>query len=812
MKNITKLTLGIIISLLIIITSIMSALSILKEEAVNNYLTISKLNAQAFSKEINQDINNIEQLIVSIPSFLNIYKKEENINNHLRIMQKNYPQIRSINILKNSKILYSSNNYNVGVFIKNMDLFPKPIFDEEVLKISIPWIGRDFINGDNIYNYEEEVNENDPYFIPISKKISAKNEDLEVIINLNLDYFKNRFLTNMDSSHITFELIRIDGILLLSSTKSKTIGKVISDFNILNKTIEKNEVTGIKTIDETKYIITYILTDNYPIVLGVKLNYEKNLLAWNEKQYYFFIITTLILVISMTIALIFFYLYNKKREKEIFSHKRQIQDQEKFRLLFQDSHFLAVVISNNGDIFEMNNESLKFLNETNESLKGKKFWDLNCWDEENKKRIENLVVSDDFKKYQKELLVFDKNGEKRVVDFTLSHVEGAEEKILVAIGLDITERKRKEEKLKQAYSVFRNTRDGIIITDKYTNIIDLNNAFEKITGYLKDEVINRKTNLLKSDSHTSVFYEKMWQGIQKEGYWEGEITNINKDGNEYTEWLTINTIFGEDSEVINYIGVFSDITEQKIKEKLLREKSDILYQQSKMAAMGEMIQNIAHQWRQPLSVISSAATGILVQKEIGVSNEEDEKVSLKAINKSSQYLSETIDDFRNFLKLDKKLEIFRVDKAIEEAISLSNIKINNQEIMFLFNFDEIEINGIKNEFIQVILNILNNAKDALIQNIKIEKYIFIDLYSKNKNVFIKIKDNAGGIPNNIINRIFEPYFTTKHQSKGTGIGLYMSEEIIKNHMNGSLSVVNEVYEYEGIEYKGANFLIKINSE
>lgn len=790
----------------------MSALSILKEEAVNNYLTISKLNAQAFSKEINQDINNIEQLIVSIPSFLNIYKKEENINNHLRIMQKNYPQIRSINILKNSKILYSSNNYNVGVFIKNMDLFPKPIFDEEVLKISIPWIGRDFINGDNIYNYEEEVNENDPYFIPISKKISAKNEDLEVIINLNLDYFKNRFLTNMDSSHITFELIRIDGILLLSSTKSKTIGKVISDFNILNKTIEKNEVTGIKTIDETKYIITYILTDNYPIVLGVKLNYEKNLLAWNEKQYYFFIITTLILVISMTIALIFFYLYNKKREKEIFSHKRQIQDQEKFRLLFQDSHFLAVVISNNGDIFEMNNESLKFLNETNESLKGKKFWDLNCWDEENKKRIENLVVSDDFKKYQKELLVFDKNGEKRVVDFTLSHVEGAEEKILVAIGLDITERKRKEEKLKQAYSVFRNTRDGIIITDKYTNIIDLNNAFEKITGYLKDEVINRKTNLLKSDSHTSVFYEKMWQGIQKEGYWEGEITNINKDGNEYTEWLTINTIFGEDSEVINYIGVFSDITEQKIKEKLLREKSDILYQQSKMAAMGEMIQNIAHQWRQPLSVISSAATGILVQKEIGVSNEEDEKVSLKAINKSSQYLSQTIDDFRNFLKLDKKLEIFRVDKAIEEAISLSNIKINNQEIMFLFNFDEIEINGIKNEFIQVILNILNNAKDALIQNIKIEKYIFIDLYSKNKNVFIKIKDNAGGIPNNIINRIFEPYFTTKHQSKGTGIGLYMSEEIIKNHMNGSLSVVNEVYEYEGIEYKGANFLIKINSE
>ena len=87
------------------------------------------------------------------------------------------------------------------------------------------------------------------YFIPISKKISLKDEDLEVIVNLNMDYFKNRFLTNMDSEHITFELIRLDGILLLSSTKSKTIGKVISDFSILNKTIDKSEVTGLKTID-----------------------------------------------------------------------------------------------------------------------------------------------------------------------------------------------------------------------------------------------------------------------------------------------------------------------------------------------------------------------------------------------------------------------------------------------------------------------------------------------------------------------------------------------------------------------------------
>ena len=116
----------------------------------------------------------------------------------------------------------------------------------------------------------------------------------------------------------------------------------------------------------------------------------------------------------------------------------------------------------------------------------------------------------------------------------------------------------------------------------------------------------------------------------------------------------------------------------------------------------------------------------------------------------------------------------------------------------------------ENEFIQVLLNIINNAIDAL-SDTEGEKYIFISDNLENDDLYtIKIKDNAGGIPENIIDRIFEPYFTTKHQSQGTGIGLYMSEEIVKNHLNGTLSVENDTYEYEGISYVGAKFIIKIN--
>ena len=111
---------------------------------------------------------------------------------------------------------------------------------------------------------------------------------------------------------------------------------------------------------------------------------------------------------------------------------------------------------------------------------------------------------------------------------------------------------------------------------------------------------------------------------------------------------------------------------------------------------------------------------------------------------------------------------------------------------------------------EVLVNILNNASDVLIDKEIQRKLIFIDIYKKDDDLFIEIKDNAGGVPENIIDRIFEPYFTTKHQSQGTGIGLYMSEEIVRTHLNGILSVENDTYEYDGIKYVGANFIIKIS--
>ena len=244
----------------------------------------------------------------------------------------------------------------------------------------------------------------------------------------------------------------------------------------------------------------------------------------------------------------------------------------------------------------------------------------------------------------------------------------------------------------------------------------------------------------------------------------------------------------------------------------LKKQQHILAQQSKMAAMGEMLGNIAHQWRQPLSVITTVATGMKLQKEFENLDDKTFDEAIENITNSALYLSKTIDDFRSFFKSDKKETFFSIKETFEKVLKLTNSQFKNHEITIIKEIDDFQIYGFENEFIQVLINILNNSKDALI-NKKENKLIFIKTFEDDENNFvIKIKDNGGGIENKILDKVCEPYFTTKHQSTGTGIGLYMAEEIIEKHMNGILEINNCKFSYENEEYVGAEVTILLNKE
>jgi len=254
----------------------------------------------------------------------------------------------------------------------------------------------------------------------------------------------------------------------------------------------------------------------------------------------------------------------------------------------------------------------------------------------------------------------------------------------------------------------------------------------------------------------------------------------------------------------------SRILESKFNDykKDINTQQSILSQQSKMAAMGEMIGNIAHQWRQPLSTITTASTGMVLQKELGNLSDDFFFEASNKINASAQHLSKTIDDFRNFFSPNKVKTKFLLKNTFSTTLDLIQAQFRTKDIKIIKHIENIEIYAYENELIQALINILNNARDELIKKGEDkEKLIFIDVSKKDDKAIISIKDNAGGIPIDVIDRIFEPYFTTKHKAQGTGIGLYMTEEIIRKHLKGEILVRNVDFTYQEVEYSGAEFIL-----
>lgn len=228
---------------------------------------------------------------------------------------------------------------------------------------------------------------------------------------------------------------------------------------------------------------------------------------------------------------------------------------------------------------------------------------------------------------------------------------------------------------------------------------------------------------------------------------------------------------------------------QRVAEAL-REKDRLLLQQSRMAAMGEMINNIAHQWRQPLNALGLNIQRLPLFYELGDFNGAFLQASCDDAMKLICHMSQTIEDFRNFFKPDKEKLDFNVNRVIQQTINLVDASFRSNNIQLTFqSAGEILINGYPNEFSQVILNILQNARDVLMERHVPDGLVAIASSVENGRAVITIRDNGGGIPPGIIAEIFELYFTTKG-SNGTGIGLYMSKNIIENNMGGKMSVRN----------------------
>lgn len=383
---------------------------------------------------------------------------------------------------------------------------------------------------------------------------------------------------------------------------------------------------------------------------------------------------------------------------------------------------------------------------------------------------------------------------------------------MFGISTDITEQKMLEKKILDQKIFLDTILDNV---DAFIYMKDENRVFRYVNskvaalfGRSVDKIIGYKDTDIIPKEIADTFWESDKRVLRTNTKYALEEYFEDVNGKSYYWSIKLPYTFDGKATVL---GLSTDITMLKGQEIELKQKDKILYQQSKISTMGEMIENIAHQWRQPLSVISTTATGSKLKKEIDSLDDYEFYENMENINRHAQYLSNTIDDFRNFflsdsmanLEVDLKQSILKSISLVKDSFKNSNIKlIENLEDGIVFNCKE-------NLFIQAIINIFNNARDVLNQKAIDEKFVFIDLKREKQLYIIKIKDNGNGISEENLDKIFEPYFTTKHKSQGTGIGLYMTYQIVSKHKGASIIAENIEYEYEGKNYKGASFNITI---
>lgn len=336
-------------------------------------------------------------------------------------------------------------------------------------------------------------------------------------------------------------------------------------------------------------------------------------------------------------------------------------------------------------------------------------------------------------------------------------------------------------------------------TDARGIIMSVSSAFCKISAYESFELIGKSHNIIRNPDMSKKFFIDMWETIKSGNMWQGEIKNRKKNGDTYWVKTTIQPNFDHSGNIVSYDAIGEDITSQIE----LKNQQNLLVEQSKSAAMGEMISMIAHQWRQPLQAVSILIQKLPLLKMVNgdISDEMLEDV-VKQVTSQLDYMSKTIDDFRDYFKPNKQKEEVYIKEVIEKSMDflaylfkMNSIKVNYQ------NNSNSSIEIYLNEIVQVFVNLAKNSSDAMIEKNIENRVINIITYEKENSLFVEFEDNAGGIKSDVLGKIFDPYFSTKNNKNGTGLGLYMSKTIIEEHSGGNIDVYNTDF--------GTKFIIKL---
>ncbi len=572
-------------------------------------------------------------------------------------------------------------------------------------------------------------------------------------------------------------------------------------------------------------LIVVAATYEYTLILP-SLNTDDLLSLWLNLTY------TKVFLAALCISLMLFFMYklvSKKIELEAEVESSQ-ETKNRLELIFdavESSSDAVIMIESNRVSYQ--NKAAKELLCGSEEFNNPQFSSFFVDENDEEELLSILGING---KASGEIMLKRIDGTEFWGDIRVSRLDGASHKgAFVAIINDSSEKRKKEEYLRGINRNFSGVLNSINAIIYAVDIASYEIVFANKYALSKfGEIVGKRCYYeVQHDKHNVCefcLFAKIKDNpaLYKTGYSYEYFNELTK------EWYSVNDKITTwmDGRVVK-IAVCIDITSrknaeeelQKINENLesmvndavseVRKKDRMLIQQSKMAAMGEMIGAIAHQWRQPLNVMGLMIQDMSLTCEIGELNTDHMRKTTKDAMELIKYMSKTIDDFRNFFRPDKPKAVFDVKNAMTDVLKISSAQLENNKINIEFLCGEnenLKVDGYENEFKQVALNLIANAKDSILDKIGQETgfkgQIGIKVSNKNGKVVLEIADNGTGIKEEVLDKIFEPYFTTKEQGRGTGIGLYMSKMIIEDNMGGSIRAYNN-------NSGGAIFVVELES-
>ncbi|MFY9088691.1 PAS domain S-box protein [Arcobacter aquimarinus] len=485
----------------------------------------------------------------------------------------------------------------------------------------------------------------------------------------------------------------------------------------------------------------------------------------------------------------------KDLEKQIIKEKDFISN------IIDNSSVIVAIVDDEGRMFKVNKFAQEFTGYTQEEISSVPFFWVRFLPDYIQDRIYDIIdeaKKGNIKRYYKASW-FSKDSQEKIFEWsnTLVKKEDGSMDYLIAIGIDVTEKEIIQKKILQQKEelelIFDYSKDGIAVLDLNTKFLNFNNSFLDMTGFSKDELLEKSIFELiaKQDNQKN---KKIIEQILEEGF----ISNYEeifafKDKRIVTN-LSISLLPNKQSLLM----IIKDVSSLKV-----------LQEQAKLASLGEMIGNIAHQWRQPLSYISVSASSLKVKSEFNMLTKEEIAEVSTAIVKQTEYLSNTIDNFRDFIKEDKTYANISIKEVLDNSLNLVHASLKNNFINLTLELDDdLIILGNKNELTEAFLNIISNSKDALKEKEEEDRFLFIKSKKLDENrLELKFLDSGGGIDESIISKVLEPYFTTKHKSQGTGLGLAIVDKIVRERHKGVIEIYNEEFAYNQKQYKGVCFNI-----